>query len=182
MVGPPHNGDTLAFVFVDDSTSHPVIIGGGGEERNGQLRNPQNVAVKFDNYVNTVGDQFTVRACEIESQSATQSFLATNPDARTFVARRIAAQQGRLQALLEPQLLNTRFNFIPLEIANLMVPAEPHCATEFAQIPPRASGTLQIAAFGVCSFVLGITITFGVLRKKSVISADQSFAVLADGH
>jgi len=168
MVGRPEPM-TQAFMFVDDS-SHPVIIGNGNAQNNPGI----NLAVKFDSYVNTVGDQFTVRACEIESQSATQSFLATNPDARTFVARRIAAQQERLQALLEPGLLNTRFNFIPLEIATLMVPAEPHCATELAQIPPRASGTFQIAAFGVCSFVLGITTTFGMLRKKSATPADYS--------
>merc|ERR1711957_488423 len=127
------------------------------------------LALKFDNYVSSVGNQFGVRACEIEHQTATQSLLATNPEARAFIAHRIAQHQRRLQAMLQPVGLNTRFNFIPLEIADLMIPAAKRCTTdELAQIPRKALSTLQLAAFSVCSFVIGIAATFAALRKKSV--------------
>jgi len=138
------------------------------------------IALKFDNYSSSVGNQFSVRACEIESQTATQSLLATNPEVREFLANRISQHQKRLQALLEPAALNTRFNFIPLEIADLMIPAAAHCANdELAEIPGSALTTLQVAAFSVCSFVMGITATFAVLRKKTVTLADDYHQVSA---
>merc|ERR1740117_926125 len=138
------------------------------------------LAWKFDNYSGSVGNQFGVRACEIESQTSTQSLLATNPKAREFMANRIAQHQRRLQALLEPVGLNTRFNFIPLEIAELMVPAAQHCTNEeLAQIPHKALSTLQAGAFSVCSFVIGIAATLGASRKKIVILADDYHQVSA---
>jgi len=74
--------------------------------------------------------------------------------------------------LLQPQILNTRFNFIPLEIAGLMVPAESSCATELAQKPQSGSFTFQIAVCAAFSFVLGIAIT-RLLSKKSMTPADE---------
>merc|ERR1711865_1234263 len=171
-------GDGILF----DDSSHPFLIVSPPlpREANMVVANTlpisevtTHLAVKFDNYAPSVNGQFSVRACEVETQNATQSFLATDPDAKAYVASRIAAHQFRLQSLLQPRILNTRFNFIPLEIADLMVPAEPHCATDLAQTPLRAWSMFQIAALGVCSFVLGIATTFGVSRKKSVTPADE---------
>jgi len=140
----------------------------------------ERIAMKFDNYASSVGNQFGVRACEIESQTATQNLLATNPEAREFLANRISQHQKRLQALLEPVALNTRFNFIPLEIADLMIPAAAHCTNdELAEIPGESLSTLQVVAFSVCAFVIGVTATFAVLRKKTVTLADDYHQVSA---
>jgi len=142
-----------------------------GETDDYIMEHPQlaSLALKFDNYDSSVGNQFGVRACEIEHQTATQSLLATNPEARAFIAHRIAQHQRRLQAVLQPVGLNMRFNFIPLEIADLMIPVAKQCTNdELAQIPRKALSTLQLAAFSVCSFVIGIAATFAALRKKTV--------------
>jgi len=160
---------TDAYLF-DASTSHPALVLLGAI--NPRTPDEVSLALKFSNYNNSVGNQFAVRACEIETQIATQSFLATNPETRTFIASRIAAHQNRLQVLLQPQILNTRFNFIPLEIAGLMVPAESSCATELAQKPQSGSFTFQIAVCAAFSFVLGIAIT-RLLSKKSMTPADE---------
>jgi len=132
-----------------------------------------NSALKFDNYASSVGNQFGVRACEVESQVSTQNLLATNPDAREFVSNRIAQHERRLQALLEPVGLNTRFNFIPLEIADLMVPLAQPCTNEdLAQMPGTTFSTLQAAAFSVCSFVMAAVVTSAAMRRKTVTPAD----------
>jgi len=138
------------------------------------------VAMKFQNYANSVGDQFSVRACEIESQSATQNLLAASPETHEFIANRIRQHQTRLQALIEPKNLNMRFNFIPLEMADLMVPSTHRCATEeLAQIRHNEMSTLQVVAFSVCSFVAGLSATFAALRSKRVTTADEYYQVAA---
>jgi len=183
-------GAPIGVLFTADTT-HPkfvtaIIEGNNRRFMQGALHPApadallDRIALKFDNYASSVGNQFSVRACEIESQTATQSLLATNPEAREFLANRISQHQKRLQALLEPVALNTRFNFIPLEIADLMIPAAAHCANdELAEIPGSALTTLQVAAFSVCSFVMGVTATFAVLRKKTVTLADDYHQVSA---
>jgi len=157
-------------ILFDNSTSHPalVLLGAATPQRPDDV----SLALKFSNYNNSVGNQFAVRACEIETQIATQNFLAANPETRTFIASRIATHQNRLKALLQPQTLNSRFNFIPLEIAGLMVTAESSCATELAQIPQSGSFTFQIAVCAAFSFVVGIGTT-RFLGKKSVTPADE---------
>jgi len=180
---PGDEGTAAAILFTEDT--HPkfatLMIEGGDRAAMKFLLHPppsdellDRIALKFDNYASSVGNQFGVRACEIESQTATQTFLATNPEAREFLANRISQHQKRLQSLLEPVALNTRFNFIPLEIADLMLPAAAHCTNdELAEIPGKALTTLQAAAFTVCSFVMGVTATFAASRKKTVALADQ---------
>jgi len=141
------------------------------------------VGVKFHNYDNTVGSQFGVRACEVESQSATQSLLVSNAEAREFVASRIVDHQRRLQAVLEPQVINTRFNFIPLELADLMMaPMTPDgqpCSSDLAATSPKDTNILQVVSFGVCTFAMGVATTYGALRKKSAVSADVYHEVSA---
>jgi hypothetical protein len=142
---------------------------------------PVMLGVKFHNYENTVGSQFGVRACEVESLG-TQSLLSSNPEAREFVASRIADHQRRLKAVLEPQAINTRFNFIPLEIADLMMapiaPGGQPCPSDLAETSPKDTSILQMVSLGVCTFTMGIATTYGALRKKSVVSADAYHEVL----
>lgn len=134
----------------------------------------EHLAIKFDNYAPTVGDAFTVRACDIETHNATQSLLASSPAAQEFIADRVAQHQRHLQALLEPEMLNTHFNFIPLEISDFMFPAQQPCATdELAQIPSGASGSFQMGVFAVGSFATGMATMFGVLRMKTRRSAED---------
>jgi len=166
---PPQTRVSGVFVF-DANSSAPLLVG---------LDRP-NVGLKFDNYVASVGNQFSVRACEVETHSATQSMMAADPESREFIASRIAEHQQRLQALLEPAMLNTRFNFIPLELVDQMIPpaAQPCITNDLAQIPSRTEGTFQTVVLGVCSFVMGMA-TLGALRKKRVTSADAYYQVSA---
>merc|ERR1740117_378930 len=139
------------------------------------------LGVKFSNYANTVGNQFGVRACDVETHSATQSLLASNPEVRDFISNRIAKHQNRLQGLLEPAALNTRFNFIPLEIADRMLaPGGQSCSNELLAVaPPKDASIFHILVFGVCSFAMGLAVTYGALCKKSVVSADAYHEVSA---
>jgi len=140
------------------------------------------LGVKFSNYANTVGNQFAVRACEVETHSATQSLLASSPEVRDFISTRITEHQNRLQGLLEPAALNTRFNFIPLEIADRMVaPGGQPCSNDLLAVasPKDASIFQMILVSGVCSFATGLAVTYGALRKKSVVSADAYHEVSA---
>jgi len=164
------HGTPLAVLVFDANSSAPLLVG---------LDRP-NVGLKFDNYVASVGDQFSVRACEVETHSATQSMMAADPESREFIASRIAEHQQRLQALLEPAMLNTRFNFIPLELVDQMIPPAAHpCITNnLAQIPPRTEGTFQTVVFSVCSFVMGMA-TLGALHKKRATPADAYYQVSA---
>lgn len=141
------------------------------------------VGVKFDHYMAEVGNEFEFRACEVESHSATQSVLSSNPEAREFVANRIADHQRRLQAVLEPRALNTRFNFIPLKIADLMMdpmaPGGQPCSSDLAETSPKETSFLQMVSLGVCTFAMGVATTYGALRKKSVVTADAYHEVSA---
>jgi len=135
------------------------------------LRGPDSMlAVKFENYANSVGNQFGVRACGITDHSRSQSLLAASPEARKFVVYRLAQHESRLQAVLK----NTGFNFTPLKISDVMVPsAQPCTGAELAQIPSTALSTAQTAAFSVCSFVMGLAITLTVVRKTRASSAND---------
>lgn len=168
-----------------DST-HPLFIGGPAlpsQRHFYDMLQPRpsedeinHVGMKIDNYANTVGNQFDVRACEVQSQMASQALLAANPTAKQFMASRLALYQGHLQALLRP----FGKSFIPLEIEDLMVPVAHDCDTdELAQIPPNAWSTMQAAAFSVCAFVTGIAVTFVALRKKPVTAPDDYHSVAA---
>jgi hypothetical protein len=175
--GTPGHGILLDHgqtIFAIDDDSHPLLV---VPDRNGQYF----PALKFSNYVNSVGDQFAVRACEVEAQSATQTMLAENPEVRNYVAGRIAAHQSRLQALLEPKLLNTRFSFVPLEVMELMMaPAPKPCGNDvLAETTPMGLSSFQTVVFSVCSFVMGIAATFGTLRKKAVSSPSDYHEVCA---
>jgi len=175
-VDPGHNDPILGVCFSD--ASHPKLL----PLRNANLhRSGIDLGVKFTNYANTVGNQFGVRACDVETHSATQSLLASNPEVRDFISNRIAEHQNRLQGLLEPAALNTRFNFIPLEIADRMVaPGGQPCSNELLAVAsPKDASIFQILVFGVCSFAMGLAVTYGALRKKSVVSADAYHEVSA---
>jgi len=135
------------------------------------LRGPESMlAVKFENYVNSVGNQFGVRACGITDHSRSQSLLAASPEARKFVVYRLAQHEERMQAVLK----NTGLDFTPLEISDVMVPSAPPCTgDELAQIPSTSLSTAQTAAFSVCSFVMGLAITLTVVRKTHASSAND---------
>jgi hypothetical protein len=168
---PPH---PQVIIFTEDS--HPELL---------TLTRPSQqfwAGLKFSNYVNSVGNAFAVRACEVEAHSATQTMLAENPEMREFFAQRLAEHQSRLQALLEPEALNTRFNFAPLQVAELlMAPVHEGCANDaLAETAPVAASTFQTLALGVCSFVTGIAATYGAMRRrKATPSADAYYQVSA---
>jgi len=176
------------LLFTD--STHPAMIGLPAQlsrEMMSHLFHPapspevsEHLAVKFDHYSGTTGNQFSVRACEIESHSATQTLLGANPQMRDFVASRIAQHQSLLQGLLEPQGLNTRFNFIPLEIAVSMLSTTPACTNEeLVQSPGTQSSTPQMAVLSVASFVMGVAAYFAAFRKKHVTPADDYHQVTA---
>merc|ERR1719329_1614426 len=179
----------VALLFTE--SSHPAFVAPSPsyERRNmmEHLFHPapspelvDHLAVKFDGYQGTTGNQFSVRACEIESHSATQALLIANPEVKDFVASRIAQHQRRLQDLLEPQGMNTRFNFIPLSIAEAMVPTTPACTNDqLVQSPGTQSSTSQVAVLSVTSFVMGVAAAFAAFRKKHVTPADDYHHVTA---
>jgi hypothetical protein len=154
------------YVLTEDSHPDAVVVLGAGP---GAQLVP---VLKFSNYKNTVGDAFAVRACEVEAHTATQTMMAENPDVRDFFAQRLAEHQSRLQALLEPTFLNTRYNFIPLQVAELMLaPAPKGCTNDvLAEASPMATSTVQNVVVSVCSFVMAATATYGAMRKKAVPS------------
>jgi hypothetical protein len=161
-----------AVILTDDSHPELVVLNHG----------PIMGGLKFSNYVASVGEAFATRACEVEAHSATQTMLAENPEAREFFAQRLAEHQRRLQALLEPESLNTRFNFVPLQVAELlMAPVHEGCANDaLAETAPVAAGTFQTLALGVCLFVTGVAATYGAMRrKKATSSADAYYQVSA---
>jgi hypothetical protein len=163
-VGVEVNRGTI-FMLTDDSHPEMVLM-------DIPIRPGEEVGLKFSNYKNSVGDAFSVRACEVEAHTATQTMLAENPDVQDFFAQRLAEHQSRLQALLEPTWLNTRYNFIPLQVADLMLAPSPEgCANNvLAETAPMATNTFQSLALGVCSFVMGVTATYGAMRKKAAPS------------
>jgi len=170
----PRNTPLSALLFTD--SSHPALLVFQGYNAIGL----HHLAVKFDGYSGTTGNQFGVRACEVESHTATQSLLAANPEVRDFVASRIAQHQSLLQGLLEPEGMNTRFNFIPLELAESMMSTTPACTNdELVQSPGTHSSTSQVAVLSVTSFVMGVAATFAAFRKKHVTPADDYHQVTA---
>jgi hypothetical protein len=179
------SGREPGFAAFTDST-HPKLFAGPlqpDQERFYLMMQPRpsfdelnHMALKADNYVNTVGNQFGVRACEVESHANSQALLAANPTVKDFVASRLAFHQGNMQLLLRP------FNksFTPLEIEDLMVPVGNKCGgDELAQISPKAWNAMQVSALSVCAFVTGIAVTFGISRKKHVTPADEYHLVAA---
>ena len=140
------------------------------------------VGVKFTSYTASVGHQFSVRACEIAT--ATQTMLESNPEVRHFVATRISHHQANLGMLLEPMGLNTKYNFIPLGIADLMVPppqnstctGEEMAQIELAQLSTSWS-TGQVSSVCAGSIVLGIAASFVALRKKRSTAEDYQQVV-----
>jgi len=179
-------GGTETPVVLFNEASHPQLMFSNLVHPATDLIDPTgggiDVGVNFSNYANTVGNQFGVRACDVETHSATQSLLASSPEVRDFISNRIAEHQNRLQGLLEPAALNTRFNFIPLEIADRMVaPGGQPCSNDLLAVasPKDASIFQMILVSGVCSFATGLAVTYGALRKKSVVSADAYHEVSA---
>jgi len=176
-------GNSGLIIFSDASHPKFLTINPVMNPLLAELRQESGITLglKFSNYANTVGNQFAVRACEVETHSATQSLLASSPEVRDFISTRITEHQNRLQGLLEPAALNTRFNFIPLKIADMMVaPDGQPCSNELLAVASSKDASIfQILVFGVCSFAAGLTVTYGALRKKSVVSADAYHEVSA---
>merc|ERR1711865_792969 len=160
----PRNTPLSALLFTD--SSHPALLVFQGYNAIGL----HHLAVKFDGYSGTTGNQFGVRACEVESHTATQALLAANPEVRDFVASRIAQHQSLLQGLLEPEGMNTRFNFIPLEIAESMMSTTPACTNDELVQSPATQSSTTLAVLSVTSFVMGVA-AFSVFRKKHVTPA-----------
>jgi len=162
------NGVGRTPVLFTDS-SHPAFMG-LATLAPPSLHGWERLGVKFDGFSGTTGNQFSVRACEIESHTATQSLLVANPEVRDFVASRIAQHQSLLQGLLEPEGMNTRFNFIPLEIAESMMSTTPACTNDELVQSPATQSSTTLAVLSVTSFVMGVA-AFAAFRKKHVTPA-----------
>jgi len=188
--GEEDEGDPSGRILFTQS-SHPAFFwpprGREDEEFAHMIQPPvseevmSNVALKFSNYSDSVGSQFAVRACEIESHTSSQSLLAAaSPEAQQFILHRIAQHQSRLQGVLRPDISNTHFNLMPLAMADLVVSAAAPCTNEeLAQVPGEGLNTLQAAAFTLCSFAMGVAVTFAAISKKSVTPADEYHQVTA---
>lgn len=173
LIGPPLGPHHRSELFIFNDESQPVLV----TVDPGPAGGP---ALKFSNYTNTVGNQFEVRACEVESNALSQSLLASDPEVRQYISSRIAEHQSRLQALLEPAMLNTRFNFIPLAIKDLMmVPAGQPCSNDMlTEVSPRTLSSFEVVVMGACSFVMGMIVT-RLFHKKSVDPARYEAMVSA---
>merc|ERR1712071_329064 len=125
---------------------------------------------KMDNYVDSVGSQFVVRACEVSDHSRSQSLLAASPDAHEFIVNRIAEHQRRLQAVFHPGL-NSTLGAMQLEISDLMALPQPCTTDNLAQMSFTEISPLQVAVFTVCSFVMGAAATLAVVGKTRANSA-----------
>jgi len=147
--------------------SHPLVVFTTGE-----AGLPGQMALKFSDYSDSAGDE-SIRACQIAEQDAMQTFLASSPDARAFVTSQIAQHQRHLQATLQPKSLNTRFNFVPLELAELLVPAEQHCASALAETPAQSVSVAGTVVFAMFSFFVGVAVNQGLMRQRKVALADQ---------
>lgn len=133
------------------------------------------IGLKFDGYTNSVGSQFEERACEIESHRSSQTLLAAaSPEVQEYVLHRIVEHQNRLQRVLD--ISSIHVNLMPLEIADLMAPCTNE--EELSQAPGKGLSTMQVAAFTLCSFAMGVAFTFAAIRKKSV-AADDYHQVVA---
>jgi len=166
LLAPPDSRVFAAFSLLN---SHPVAVLAHAEEADFVLNNR---ALKFTDYSNYAGDE-SIRACEISGQDAMQSFLSTNPDARAFVRSRIVEHQHNLQATLQPKSLNTRFNFVPLELVDLMVPVQQPCATNLVETPMQVSSVASSVVFGIFFFSMGVAVHYGFIRQRKVALADQ---------
>jgi len=178
----PGNDKGSGLIFSVDSHPELLMLNPNPHSPLGQrLASLPGFGVKFSNYADTVGNAFAVRACEVETHSATQSLLASSPEVRDFISNRIAAHQNRLQGLLEPAALNTRYNFIPLMIADMMVaPGGQPCSNELLAVASSKDASIfHFWVFGACSFAMGLAVTYGALRKRSVVSADAYHEVSA---
>merc|ERR1711957_1076642 len=164
VLGAPGQPGNVGF---SKTHSHPLVVLGIGEP--GMLGQ---MAVKFSDYSDSAGDE-SIRACQISEQDAMQTFLSSSPDARAFVTSQIAQHQRHLQATLQPKSLNTRFNFVPLELAELLVPAEQHCASALAETPAQSVSVAGTVVFAMFSFFVGVAVNQGLMRQRKVALADQ---------
>jgi len=160
-------GGVVGNVGFSKTDTHPLIAIGNPGFFGGLP-----VAVKFMDYSNSAGEE-SIRPCEIGEQEAMQSFLSSNPDARAFVRSRVAQHQLHLQATLQPKSLNTRFNFVPLEFVDLLVPAEQHCPSALAETPTQSFSVAGSVVLGLFSFSMGVAVSVGLVRQRKVALADQ---------
>jgi hypothetical protein len=175
-IGLPLGNPDTVFGVNDQSEPELVVF---ELPTGGRYGRPPMAAVVFSDYTNTVGSQFAVRACEIEQQGATQNLLVSNPEVREFFAHRIAEHELRLKSLLEPTAMNTRFNFIPLEIAEkMMAPSGDGCLDQNLVEDSPITSISKSAILCVGAFMTGMAVTYGALGKKTV-SPDEYHEVSA---
>jgi len=166
-LSPPDGPAQFGNVGFSKTHSHPLVV-----FTTGAAGLPGQMALKFSDYSDSAGDE-SIRACQIAEQDAMQTFLASSPDARAFVTSQIAQHQRHLQATLQPKSLNTRFNFVPLELAELLVPAEQHCASALAETPAQSVSVAGTVVFAMFSFFVGVAVNQGLMRQRKVALADQ---------
>lgn len=163
LVDPPHSDDPLgAVAFTMDS--HPLWLWAkmGPRERNFYMNTVrprpnvdemQSLGLKFTSYSSGVGSAFDTRACSIEGHNAAVTMLSSNPELRAFAKHRLSEHTANLQQLLQPSSLNTRYNFLNMDLAEKLFPEESNCGSVLAETV-KASNSANIVAL---SFVAGLT-------------------------
>merc|ERR1719488_158692 len=113
----------------------------------------QSLGLKFTSYSSGVGSAFDTRACSIEGHNAAVTMLSSNPELRAFAKHRLSVHTANLQQLLQPSSLNTRFNFLNMDLAEKLFPEESNCGSVLAQTD-NASNSVNMA---VMAFFAGVT-------------------------
>lgn len=189
IFAPPHVPPRIIghpMVAFSDET-HPLLVGipVGPQDENmvNTLYNPPpslqdlgSMGIKFTDYTSGVAGQFDERACTIAGHSATISVIATNPELKSLMQHRVAVHENNLRSILETSLINTRFNFIPLDLTQRMFQvSESGCSDSLFERPSS-----NVVPAGLFSFAMGVMVAVGAWRsifsKKKVALADQETA------
>lgn len=137
------------------------------------------MGLKFTGYEGSVGDAFSVRACSIETQSATATMLSSNTELKDFAKNRVSRHTANLQRLLQNPGLNTRFNFLDFNLAEKLFPESNDCGSVLVE-KTESSGFTGVSVF---SYVAGLaTSAFALLAyskfNKKNAEQDSAYSVM----
>jgi len=172
LVADPTNPNPPEQMIFSQPDTHPLLVSFTPPPEIAAMLGPMILGAQFSGYSASAGDE-AIRACEIEGHNAMQSFLSSTPDARALVRSRVAQHQLILQKSLQPKSLNMRFNFSPLELVELLVPAEQQHGDELAATPSSGVSVSFSVVSGIFFFSMGMAVYHGLTSRKKVALADQ---------
>merc|ERR1711871_530290 len=132
--------------------------------------------LKFTGYSTGVGNAFEERACSIEGHNAAVTMLSSNPDLKAFAKSRVRAHTENLRMLLQNPSMNTRYNFLDMNLAEKLFPEETNCGSVLAQTD-QASSSVNMAAM---AFIGGVTtaafafVAHLQFKKKTALAEQDS--------